>query len=89
MIINETMMWLNKFTKENIEDDNKKKEHAHRQTESCSNSNAYGSPLGLELEHKIKIEHDHHQIKSCSNSNTIGSQHGVRTRECRLERAMC
>ncbi len=41
MIINETMMWLNKFTKENIEDDNKKKEHAHRQTESCSNSNAY------------------------------------------------
>lgn len=53
------MMWLNKFTKENIEDDNKKKEHAHRQTESCSNSNAYGS------------------------------QHGVRTRECRLERAMC
>ena len=59
MIINETMMWLNKFTKENIEDDNKKKEHAHRQTESCSNSNAYGS------------------------------QHGVRTRECRRERAMC
>jgi len=41
LIINETMMWLNKFTKENIEDDNKKKEHAHRQTESCSNSNAY------------------------------------------------
>lgn len=35
------MMWLNKFTKENIEDDNKKKEHAHRQTKSCSNSNAY------------------------------------------------
>ena len=53
MIINETMMWLNKFTKENIEDDNKKKEHAHRQTESCSNSNAYGSPLGLEFEHKV------------------------------------
>lgn len=51
MIINETMMWLNKFTKENIEDDNKKKEHAHRQTESCSNSNAYGRPLGLEFEH--------------------------------------
>lgn len=47
MIINETMMWLNKFTKENIEDDNKKKEHAHRQTESCSNSNAYGSQHGV------------------------------------------
>lgn len=46
------MMWLNKFTKENIEDDNKKKEHAHRQTESCSNSNAYGRPLGLEFEHQ-------------------------------------
>ena len=37
----------------------------------------YGSPLGLELEHKIKIEHDHHQIKSCSNSNTIGSPLGL------------
>lgn len=47
------MMWLNKFTKENIEDDNKKKEHAHRQTESCSNSNAYGSPIHLEFEPNI------------------------------------
>lgn len=49
----------------------------------------HGRPLGLELEHKIKIEHANRQVKSCSNSNAIGSQHGVRTRESRLERAMC
>ena len=45
-----------------------------------------------QLTHIEKKENEHatgRQTDACSNSIDNGSQHGVRTRECRLERAMC
>lgn len=106
----EIIMWLNKFTKGNIEDE----EYRTRIIDIFVNSfyvyddkcviyynlkdldqlvtiepNQNNSALSsIENENK-KNEHANRQVKSCSNSNAYGSQHGVRTRECRLERAMC
>ncbi len=105
----EIIMWLNKFTKGNIEDE----EYRTRIIDIFVNSfyvydDKYVIYYNLkDLDQLVTIEPTQNDSAlscirnkkrkmntptaklSCSNSNAYGSQHGVRTRECRLERAMC
>lgn len=105
----EIIMWLNKFTKGNIEDE----EYRTRIIDIFVNSfYVYDDKCVIyynlkDLDQLVTIEPTQNDSAlssienkkrkmntptaklSCSNSNAHGSQHGVRTRECRLERAMC